>query len=178
MVGVSTARIARERAPSGAAGPQGAGPRNQLRQRRYHSDRGRRALCLPRSVSEIARVALKRGNDVDWRLRDIPRLAGPLWRYFAQSAPAPYARTIAAYSRLALRASDDHAHFIGPAAADDLIVRTGWRAVYRSPASFQAAAIEAERLKRVYDVPSDVLSPDDLAASEPALQRRLAGAVH
>ncbi|MGO4624829.1 NAD(P)/FAD-dependent oxidoreductase [Ensifer sp. 2YAB10] len=134
--------------------------------------------AFPRSVSEIARVALKRGNDVDWRLRDLPRLAGPLWRYFAQSAPAPYARTIAAYSRLALRASDDHAHFIGPAAADDLIVRTGWRAVYRSPASFQAAAIEAERLKRVYDVPSDVLSPDDLAASEPALQRRLAGAVH
>ncbi|NVD40031.1 FAD-dependent oxidoreductase [Ensifer sp. HO-A22] len=133
---------------------------------------------FPRSVSEIARVALKRGNDVDWRLRDLPRVAGPLLRYFTQSAAEPYARTIAAYSQLALRASDDHARFIEPAGASDLIVRQGWRAVYRTPASFEAAAADADRLKRVYGVPSAVLGTDDLAASEPALQRRLAGAVH
>ncbi|WDZ81097.1 FAD-dependent oxidoreductase (plasmid) [Ensifer adhaerens] len=134
--------------------------------------------AFPRSVIDIARVALKRGNDVDWRLRDMPRLAEPLWRYFAQSAPAPYARTIAAYSQLALRASDDHARFIEPAGAGDLIARQGWRAVYRSPVTFDAAAIAADRLKTVYGVPSDVLGTDELAASEPALQRRLAGAVH
>lgn len=133
---------------------------------------------FPRSISEIARVALKRGNDVDWRLRDLPRVAGPLLRYFTLSASAPYARTVAAYSELALRASDDHARFIEPAGASDLIVRQGWRAVYRTPASFEAAATEAERLKRIYGVPSDVLGADELAASEPALQRRLAGAVH
>ena len=134
--------------------------------------------AFPRSVSDIARVALKRGNDVDWRLRDLPRLVGPLRRYFTQSAAAPYARTIAAYSQLALRASDDHARFIEPAGAGELIVRQGWRAVYRTPARFEAAAADAERLKRVYGVPSDVLDTDELATSEPALQLRLAGAVH
>lgn len=133
---------------------------------------------FPRSVSEIVRVALKRGNDVDWRLRDLPRVAGPLLRYFTLSAAAPYARTIAAYSQLALRASGDHERFIEPAGANDLIVRQGWRAVYRTPASFEAAAADAERLKRIYGVPSDVLGADELAACEPALQRRLAGAVH
>ncbi|OMQ31060.1 FAD-dependent oxidoreductase [Ensifer sp. 1H6] len=134
--------------------------------------------AFPRSLNEIARVALKRGNDVDWRLGDMRRLAGPLWRYFTQSAAAPYARTVAAYSQLALRASDDHARFIGPAGAGELIVRQGWRAVYRTPANFEAAAAAAERLRRVYGVPSDVLGADELAASEPALLRRLAGAVH
>lgn len=134
--------------------------------------------AFPRSMTEIARVALKRGNNVDWRMRDMPQLVGPLWRYFAQSAPAPYARTIAAYSQLALRASDDHARFIEPAGAGELIVRQGWRAVYRTPATFEAAAATAERLKRVYGVPSTVLGADELAASEPALQSRLAGAVH
>ncbi|MDP9635008.1 UNVERIFIED_ORG: D-amino-acid dehydrogenase [Ensifer adhaerens] len=134
--------------------------------------------AFPRSLNEIARVTLKRGNDVDWRLGDMRRLAGPLWRYFTQSAAAPYARTVAAYSQLALRASDDHARFIELAGAGELIVRQGWRAVYRTPANFEAAAAAAERLRRVYGVPSDVLGADELAASEPALLRRLAGAVH
>ncbi|WVT75869.1 FAD-dependent oxidoreductase (plasmid) [Sinorhizobium chiapasense] len=134
--------------------------------------------AFPRSLAEIIRVALKRGNDTDWRLGDMPHLAGPLWRYFTQSAPTPYARTIAAYSKLALRASDDHARFVEPAKADDLIVRQGWRAVYRSRAKLDAAAATASRLKRDYGVPSAVLTSDELAASEPALKSRLAGAVH
>jgi|UniRef100_UPI000DE11109 D-amino-acid dehydrogenase len=134
--------------------------------------------AFPRSLAEIVRVGLKRGNDTDWRLGDMPRLAGPLWRYFTQSAPATYARTVAAYSKLALRASDDHARFIEPANAGDLIVREGWRAVYRSPGKLDAAVATAERLKREYGVPSDVLTSDELAASEPALKSRLAGAVH
>ncbi|MFJ6324360.1 MULTISPECIES: NAD(P)/FAD-dependent oxidoreductase [unclassified Rhizobium] len=133
---------------------------------------------FPRSLREILSVVFKRGNDVDWRMRDMGHLAWPLWRYFSQSAPAPYARTVAAYSKLVLRASDDHARFIVPAGADDLIVRQGWRAVYRTPDKFEAAAIRAERLKLAYGVPSDVLGADELALREPGLRRRLAGAVH
>lgn len=134
--------------------------------------------AFPRSMREIASVALKRANDVDWRLRDMPHLVGPLWRYFAQSAPAPYARTVAAYSRLVLRASENHARFIEPAGAGELIVRQGWRAVHRSPAKFEAAIATAERLKQAYGVPSNVMSADELAASEPRMRRRLAGAIH
>ncbi|WP_077967539.1 NAD(P)/FAD-dependent oxidoreductase [Ensifer adhaerens] len=134
--------------------------------------------AFPRSMREIASVALRRGNDVDWRLRDLPQLAGPLWRYFSRSAPAPYAETVATYSRLVLRASVDHARYIKPAGADELIVRRGWRAVYRSAAKYEAAAINAERLKNTYGVQSEVLGPSELTASEPALRRRLAGAVH
>ncbi|HEV7322420.1 MAG TPA: FAD-dependent oxidoreductase [Ensifer sp.] len=134
--------------------------------------------AFPRTAREIASVALKRGNDVDWRLADLRHLAGPLWRYFSQSAPEPYARSVAAYSQLAVRASDDHARFIEPAGASELIVRQGWRAVYRTAQTLERAAATAERLKHAYGVPSDVLGPDELARSEPALRRRLAGAVH
>lgn len=133
---------------------------------------------FPRSLREILSVVFKRGNDVDWRMRDMPQLAWPLWRYFSQSAPAPYARTVAAYSQLILRASGDHARFIDPAGADDLIVRQGWRAIYRTPAKFDAAAVRAERLQQEYGVPSEVHGADELAALEPTLRRRLAGAVH
>ncbi|MFS8048961.1 NAD(P)/FAD-dependent oxidoreductase [Rhizobium sp. BR 314] len=133
---------------------------------------------FPRSLREILSVVFKRGNDVDWRMRDIPQLAWPLWRYFSQSAPAPYASTVAAYSKLILRASEDHARFIGPAGADDLIVRQGWRAVYRTQAKFEAAAARAERLKQSFGVPSNIYGADELSADEPALRRRLAGGVH
>ncbi len=134
--------------------------------------------AFPRSLREILSVAFKSGNDVDWRMRDMPQLASPLWRYFAQSAPEPYAKTISTYSKLILRASEDHARFIGPAGADELIVRSGWRAVYRTPAKFEIAAEAAERLKKAYGVPSIALGREDIAALEPTLCRPLAGAVH
>lgn len=134
--------------------------------------------AFPRSIREILSVALKRGNDVDWRMRDMPMLARPLWRYFAQSAPEPYAKIVAIYSKLVQRASEDHARFIAPAGADELIVRKGWRAVYRTPEKFELAAAAAERLNQVYDVPNIVVDARDIASLEPTLRRPLAGAVH
>ncbi len=134
--------------------------------------------AFPRSLREILSIALKRGNDVDWRMRDMPHLVGPLWRYFGQSAPKPYAKTVATYSKLILRASEDHARFIEPAGADELIVRKGWRAVYRTAEKFELAAEAAERLKQIYDVPHTVFGTSEMASLEPTLRRPLAGAVH
>lgn len=134
--------------------------------------------AFPRSLREILSVALKRGNDVDWRMCDMPYLVGPLWRYFAHSAPQPYARAVATYSKLIMRASADHARFIEPAGADELIVRKGWRAVYRTAEKFELAAAAAERLKQIYNVPNTVLGTNEIASLEPTLRRPLAGAVH
>ena len=134
--------------------------------------------AFPRSLREILSVALKRGNDVDWRMRDMPYLVGPLWRYFAHSAPQPYAKAVATYSKLIMRASADHARFIEPAGADELIVRKGWRAVYRTAEKFELAAAAAERLEQIYDVPNTVLGTNEIASLEPTLCRPLAGAVH
>ncbi|QWK79975.1 NAD(P)/FAD-dependent oxidoreductase [Ochrobactrum sp. BTU1] len=134
--------------------------------------------AFPRSLREILSIAIKRGNDVDWQLRDMPHLAGPLWRYFSYSAPQSYAQTVATYSRLVVRASEDHARFIGPAGADDLVVRKGWRVVYRTRAKFEEAAVRAERLKQLYGIANAVLGKSDTAAVEPTLQCELAGAVH
>ncbi|WP_290687335.1 MULTISPECIES: NAD(P)/FAD-dependent oxidoreductase, partial [unclassified Haematobacter] len=134
--------------------------------------------AFPRTLSGILRVALKRGNEVDWRLRDLPALAGPLPRYFAHSAPEGYARTVAAYRSLVLRASEDHARFIEPTGAENLIVKRGWRAIYRDPARFEKAAADAIRIGRDYGVHSIAQSGDDPAKAEPTLRLRLAGAVH
>jgi D-amino-acid dehydrogenase len=134
--------------------------------------------AFPRSLREILSIVLKRGNDVDWRMRDMPHLVGPLWRYFGQSAPKPYAKTVATYSKLILRASEEHARFIEPAGANELIVRKGWRAVYRTAEKFELAAEAAERLKQIYDVPHTVFGMSEMASLEPTLRRPLAGAVH
>lgn len=133
---------------------------------------------FPRSFKEILSVALKRGNDVDWHWRDVPQFAMPLYHYFTASAPKTYAKAVAAYAGLILRASDDHAAFIDISGAGDLMVKQGWQAAYRTQEKFEAAADKAEKLKQIYGVPSQILTSDDLVKSEPALRRKIAGAVH
>lgn len=133
---------------------------------------------FPRNVSEILSVALKRSNDVDWRWRDIPHFVGPLYRYFSASAPKHYAQAVGAYVGLILRASEDHSRFIEASGAGDLMVKKGWQAAFRSEKKFEFAAMKAEKLKQIYGVPSQILTSDTLARSEPTLQRKLAGAVH
>lgn len=133
---------------------------------------------FPRNMWDILSVALKRGNDVDWRWRDIPQFAGPLYRYFNASAPQPYERAVAAYRGLILRASDDHSSFIAAAGADDLIARKGWQAVYRSQNKFENAARQSERLAQIHGVPSRIITGSDLRSSEPTLCAQLAGAIH
>ncbi|MBP0615096.1 NAD(P)/FAD-dependent oxidoreductase [Jiella mangrovi] len=134
--------------------------------------------AMPRDLATLFQIALNRDNSVRYSLRAVPGVAASLARYFWHSAPNRHRAISAAYSKLAERATTDHAPLIAAAGADNQIKREGFRQAYRSEAAFDAAWTEAERLQRDYGVGARRISGPDLAAAEPVLMRPLAGAVH
>lgn len=134
--------------------------------------------AMPRRLAHLARIALKRSDDVNWHARSLPRLAGPLWAYFRASAPARHRASSAVFAALIARAADDHAPLVEAAGAAPLVRRTGYLHLFRSDAAFAAAAAEAARLTTRYAIPAAALAPDEVARRVPQMVRRLAGAIH
>ena len=133
---------------------------------------------FPHEAGVLLRVALKRGADVNYHLAAMPALAPALGRYWANSSGARYRKIAGEYAQLSLRAIDAHAPLIEWAGAGDLIRREGYRMVFRTQAALDLAVPKAERVRRSAGVNFRLLDGDALAAAEPGLRRRLAGAVH
>lgn len=133
--------------------------------------------AFPREPGFVLRAVFGLGAEVNWHLRGLWQMAGPLWRYWQHSRPAAHARATEAYSRLIAHATAEHAPLMASAGADDLVVRQGFRFVFRTPQALQQAVQRAERLQAfgVRFVAEDALA---LARAEPALRSGLAGAVH
>ncbi len=133
---------------------------------------------FPRDLATLLRVAVKRGADVNYHLRALPALAGPLARYWWNSSPARHARIAQAYARLIAHCLDEHQALIEQAGADDLVRREGYRFVFREASTMRDAVADARRFAEQHGVSHAVLDSDALAAAEPALRRRLAGGIH
>ncbi|WP_038202311.1 NAD(P)/FAD-dependent oxidoreductase [Xenophilus azovorans] len=134
--------------------------------------------AFPRSIARLLGVALKRGSDVNYHLRALPRVAGGLARYWRHSGAAHYPAIAQAHARLIGHATSEHAPLIAAAGAEDLVRREGYLHIFRDAAGLDAALAEAEALARSHGLRHAALDGDALAAAEPALRRRLAGAVH
>lgn len=134
--------------------------------------------AFPRELAKLVRVGLKRGIDVNYHATALPTLAGPLARYWRASGPARYPAVAQAYARLIAHATPEHAPLIAAAGADDLVQRSGYRWLFREAASLDEALVRAERLRSEYGVRHAAQDATALAAAEPALQARLAGAIH
>lgn len=134
--------------------------------------------AFPREWATLARMALKRGADVNYHFRALPALAAPLLRYWRHSAPARHACIAQAYERLIAHCLTEHEPLIAQAGATDLVRREGYMAVFRDPATMREALADARRLADDHGVRHAVLDGDQLAQAEPALRRRLAGAIH
>jgi len=134
--------------------------------------------AFPREWPVLLRAALRRGADISYHLRDLPALAGPLARYWRHSRPLSHALIARSYARLIALCLEEHRPFIHAADAADLVRQEGYRDVFRDPASWRRAAEEARRLGEQMGLRHTVLDGEALAAAEPALKRRLAGAVH
>lgn len=134
--------------------------------------------AFPRDWAMLARVALKRGADVNYHLGALPALMGPLGRYWWHSRPASHQRIARDYARLIEHCLSEHGPLIEQAGAQDLVRREGFRDVFRQAASMHQAVADARRLSDEYGVRHAVLDGDALAQAEPALRQRLAGAVH
>ncbi|MBL0917868.1 MAG: FAD-dependent oxidoreductase [Hydrogenophaga sp.] len=133
---------------------------------------------FPRDLATLLRVAFKRGADVNYHLRALPALAGPLARYWWNSSPARHARIAQAYARLIVHCLTEHEALIQQAGADDLVRRDGYRFVFREASTMREAVADARRFAESHGVRHAVLDSDALAAAEPALRRRLAGGIH
>lgn len=134
--------------------------------------------ALPRDPRTLWRIAWKRDNAVDWDVRGLWRAAPSLLPYWLHSAPGRHLRISQAYSAIIRRATRDHAPLIAAAGAEPLIRREGYRMVFRDAASFDDLSHKAEQWKHAYGVDHVIEDSDILAAAEPALKRRLAGAIH
>ena len=133
--------------------------------------------AMPRALRDLARIALGRSADVRWTPGGLGAQARALWSYARHSRPPAHARAIATYRRLIPGAADAHAPWIAAAGAEGLIRRDGYLDLHRDAASLEGAAALAERFARDHGVPARVLDGAALAAEEPALRRRVAGAV-
>ncbi len=134
--------------------------------------------AFPREAAKLLRVAFKRGIDVNYHAAALPGLAGPLARYWQASGPAHYPAIAQAYARFIAQAIPEHAPLIAAAGADDLVQRTGYRWVFREAATMDEALARAQHLHNDYGVQHSAMDANALAAAEPALKARLAGAIH
>jgi D-amino-acid dehydrogenase len=134
--------------------------------------------AFPRDWAMLARVAMKRGADVNYHLGALPALAGPLGRYWWNSRPASHRRIARDYARLIEHCLSEHDALIEQAGAQELVRREGYRFVFRETASMREGVANARRLADECGVGHAVLDSDALAQAEPALRRRLAGAIH
>lgn len=134
--------------------------------------------AFPSKLATLARVALKRGADVNYHFGALPGLAAPLARYWSNSQPRRLARIARDHARLIAHCLAEHEDLVEAAGAADLVRREGYLWVFRDPGSLQREVARALRLEQPDGVRHAVFDPEALAAAEPALRTRLAGAIH
>lgn len=137
-----------------------------------------RPYAFPRDIVTLARIATGISNDAHYHLHALQGVAPQLFRYWAASAPRRYADVVTAYSHLIEHCLVEHAAWIAPAGATDLIRKTGWLQVYRSGPAFDTAAAQATELAREHGLACGVLDSAALAVAQPVLKKAMAGAVH
>ncbi|WP_219214004.1 NAD(P)/FAD-dependent oxidoreductase [Variovorax boronicumulans] len=135
-------------------------------------------VAFPRDFPTLSRAALKRGAKISYHLDALPGTAPELARYWKNSRPTAYARIAQVHARLIAHCLSEHEALIDRAGARELVARNGFRFVYRQQATMERAIARAQRLAREGGVRHAVEDPEALAAAEPALKLRLAGAVH
>ena len=134
--------------------------------------------AFPRGISEIARVAINRAVDVSYHPSALPSFASPLLRYWWNSDPQRYEKAILGQSRLVAHAVDEHMALAREAGALDLVRPVGWLNVYDDHAKLERALASAERAKREFGTPFNLLDRTSLAALEPHLDAGRAGTIH
>src|ERR1700722_14443682 len=130
---------------------------------------------FPRDVSQIVRYALNRSPQAYYRFSELPDFLPWLVRYYLASSPVRALHSAMAELPLIRRSLVEHEALIAEAGGLELLRRTGWIKLFRSETSLAAAVRDAERVKQ-YDVPSEILDREAIAARERNLTGDYAGA--
>lgn len=131
---------------------------------------------FPRAASRILSVLGNRRSDVRYHARALLPLAAPLWRYYHHSATPRWQRISRDYASLIAMSVDTHQQLMDEAQAHALLGPRGWLMLLRSEAGRDEAFAEAD-LAQEWGVQHRKLDTAALAALEPALQEKMAGAV-
>ena len=133
---------------------------------------------FPRAMRELRRIAANRSTDVSYHPLALPALASPLLRYWWHSHPERYVRTVLGASRLIETCVDEHLDLASEAGAASMFRPQGWLRSFGDPAALETAVAQAEIAQREHGATYVALDGDGLAAAEPHLLIRRAGAVH
>ncbi|MEN0074268.1 MAG: FAD-dependent oxidoreductase [Paracraurococcus sp.] len=133
---------------------------------------------FPRSLGELRRIAGNRAIDVAYHPLALPGFASPLLRYWWHSEPRRYLRAQEAHARLIETCLDEHLALARGTEAEALLRPIGWMRLYSDPRMLEAAAAQAAIAAREHGVGYALLDGEGLAAAEPHLLARRAGAIH
>ncbi|WP_420135878.1 FAD-dependent oxidoreductase [Rhodopseudomonas sp.] len=132
---------------------------------------------FPRDLGHLLRYALNRSADVHYHLSGLPEFGPWLVRYFMASSPESAARIAKAALPLIRQSLAEHEALIAEAGVPELLRKTGWIKLFRTEQSFGKSVAELDSVKR-FGVTADVLDDAAIAAREPNLMGRFAGAIH
>lgn len=134
--------------------------------------------AFPRAMSELARIAGNRAIDVRYDPLALAQFAPALLRYWRNSAPDRYAAIVRSYAAMIRECLNEHRALAVESGAETMLRPVGYLRVFEERANLDAMALTADRLRREFGVAHRVLDGEALAAEEPTLLRRLAGALH
>ena len=133
---------------------------------------------FPRAMAELRRIAMNRSRDAVYHPLALPGLVSPLLRYWWASHPDRYVRAVMGASRLIEHCVDEHRVLAAESGVSHMLREGGWLRSYSDPVELEAALVQAEVARARFGVTYAALDGADLAAAEPHLLVRRAGAVH
>jgi D-amino-acid dehydrogenase len=133
---------------------------------------------FPRALAELRRIATNRSIDAVYHPLALPGLASPLLRYWWHSDPRRYLQAVLGASRLIETCVDEHRAMAIDAGVEAMLRPQGWLRLFSDQAALDEALAEAETARREHGVTYAALDGDALAAAEPHLLVRRAGALH
>jgi D-amino-acid dehydrogenase len=133
---------------------------------------------FPRALAELRRIIGNRAIDVSYHPLALPDFVSPLLQYWWRSEPHRYLHAVQAHARLISTCLDEHLAFATGTEAMALLRPIGWMRMFGEPRLLEAALAQAEVARREYEVNFVALDSEALAAAEPHLLERRAGAIH
>ncbi|HEY0854337.1 MAG TPA: FAD-dependent oxidoreductase [Devosia sp.] len=132
---------------------------------------------FPQDLPTLLGYAQNRSIPMRFQWRALPRMARFLGHYWWQSRDESYRRIVADYSKFIAHSLSEHIPLIEAAGASDLVGKSGWLKVYRTPAGYDSARAEAEMLAPM-GIEHRTLDGAGLRTEQPALTGPYVGAVH
>jgi D-amino-acid dehydrogenase len=132
---------------------------------------------FPRDFGQILQYALNRTPQVRYQISDLPTFLPWLVRYFLASSPDRALHSAMAELPLIRRSLIEHEALMAEAEVPELLRRLGWLKLFRSDATLANAVRDFERAKQ-YGVAGEVLDSKAIAAREPNLTGKFAGAIY